>query len=237
LAFHVPYRCRHLHAWCRRANSAALLPRLITDFSPHLDQRSAGLLLNLSSNNPFRNRAASPLASPALVSPFDDPPPRPLSRNPFLDPAVAGRSSFSDIRSASDTMSSEKRPSLTAEDIFVRSSFDRDPDHRRSVFFKVFETKLIVLRPGLLDTRGLKVQTSCPAAATGRWETTSTPNESPWSATSHARRCAAARSEGPAAEPPPDPITGRGSPRQKDARERQQNRPSESDSFPSAASR
>ncbi|KAK4240129.1 Pal1 cell morphology protein-domain-containing protein [Achaetomium macrosporum] len=82
------------------------------------DQRSPGLLLNLSSNNPFRNRAASPLASPALGSPFDDPPPRPLSRNPFLDPAVAGRSSFSDIRSASDTMSSDKRPSLTAEDIF-----------------------------------------------------------------------------------------------------------------------
>ncbi|GAW15509.1 hypothetical protein ANO14919_049210 [Xylariales sp. No.14919] len=49
---------------------------------------SAGLTLNLSSNNPFRNRAASPnsLASPPPRSPFEDPPPRPTSRNPFLDP-------------------------------------------------------------------------------------------------------------------------------------------------------
>ncbi|KAL2180960.1 Pal1 cell morphology protein-domain-containing protein [Thermothelomyces heterothallicus CBS 202.75] len=78
------------------------------------DQRSAGLSLNLSSNNPFRNRAVSP--SPA--SPFDDPPPRPVSRNPFLDPAITSRSSFSNIRSASETMSSDKRPSLTAEEIF-----------------------------------------------------------------------------------------------------------------------
>ncbi|KAI1092800.1 Pal1-domain-containing protein [Rostrohypoxylon terebratum] len=52
--------------------------------------QSAGLTLNLSSNNPFRNRAASPnsLTSPPH-SPFDDPPPppRPTSRNPFLDPS------------------------------------------------------------------------------------------------------------------------------------------------------
>ncbi|KAL2132027.1 hypothetical protein VTI74DRAFT_4286 [Chaetomium olivicolor] len=81
------------------------------------DQRSAGLLLNLSSNNPFRNRAVSSSVSPG-PSPFDDPPPRPLSRNPFLDPAITGRSSLSNIRSASETMSSDKRPSLTAEDIF-----------------------------------------------------------------------------------------------------------------------
>ncbi|KAI1300455.1 Pal1 cell morphology protein-domain-containing protein [Xylaria venustula] len=49
---------------------------------------SAGLTLNLSSNNPFRNRAASPnsLASPPPRSPFEDPPPRPTSKNPFLDP-------------------------------------------------------------------------------------------------------------------------------------------------------
>ncbi|KAL2161382.1 hypothetical protein VTH06DRAFT_8605 [Thermothelomyces fergusii] len=84
------------------------------------DQRSAGLL-NLSSNNPFRNRAVSP-ASP--VSPFDDPPPRPVSRNPFLDPAITGKSSSSNIRSVSETMASDKRPSLTAEEIFGSLTLD-----------------------------------------------------------------------------------------------------------------
>ncbi|KAK4229911.1 Pal1 cell morphology protein-domain-containing protein [Podospora fimiseda] len=80
--------------------------------------RSAGLNLNLPSNNPFRNRAASP-ALPSPSSPFDDPPPRPTSRNPFLDPALSTRASLSNIRSASDSMSSlDKRPSLTAEEIF-----------------------------------------------------------------------------------------------------------------------
>ncbi|RDL41078.1 Uncharacterized protein BP5553_01057 [Venustampulla echinocandica] len=45
---------------------------------------SVGLTLNLSSNNPFRNRAASPALSTSPLSPFA-PPPRPVSRNPFLD--------------------------------------------------------------------------------------------------------------------------------------------------------
>jgi hypothetical protein len=50
-----------------------------------IDSRpSPGLTLNLSSNNPFRNRAASPSLSDGQRSPFD-PPPRPVSRNPFLD--------------------------------------------------------------------------------------------------------------------------------------------------------
>ncbi|KAK3994945.1 Pal1 cell morphology protein-domain-containing protein [Cladorrhinum sp. PSN332] len=80
--------------------------------------RSAGLNLTLPSNNPFRNRAASP-GLPSPSSPFDDPPPRPTSRNPFLDPALSTRASLSNIRSTSDSMSSlDKRPSLTAEEIF-----------------------------------------------------------------------------------------------------------------------
>lgn len=91
-------------------------------FSPHLGQKSAGLTLNLPSNNPFRNNAASPVGATSPASPFDDPPPRPLSRNPFLDPALTSRSSLSNIRSASETMPLEKRPSLTAEEIFVRPS-------------------------------------------------------------------------------------------------------------------
>ncbi|KAJ6443924.1 Protein PAL1 [Purpureocillium lavendulum] len=81
-------------------------------------QSAAGLSLNLSSNNPFRNRAASPasieaaFASPA--SPFDDPPRRPLSRNPFLDQALPPLKSPGAMSSRSETKS------LSAEDIFVR---------------------------------------------------------------------------------------------------------------------
>ncbi|KXX78490.1 Protein PAL1 [Madurella mycetomatis] len=82
------------------------------------DQPSPGLLLSLPSNNPFRNRAVSPALPQSPVSPFDDPPPRPLSRNPFLDPAITSRASFSNIRSASEAMSFDKRPSLTADEIF-----------------------------------------------------------------------------------------------------------------------
>ncbi|KAK3330876.1 Pal1 cell morphology protein-domain-containing protein [Apodospora peruviana] len=89
----------------------------------HKDQHlAAGLTLNLSSNNPFRNRAASP-ASPA--SPFDDPPPRPVSRNPFLDPALTGRASLQNIRSASEAMSTQDKPSSpTAEDLFGSLSIE-----------------------------------------------------------------------------------------------------------------
>ncbi|CAP68017.1 uncharacterized protein PODANS_1_18860 [Podospora anserina S mat+] len=85
---------------------------------PDHDQQSDRLFLNLPSNNPFRNRAASP-AQQSPTSPFDDPPPRPTSRNPFLDPTIANRASNPNIRSVSDNMSSyDKRPSLTAEEIF-----------------------------------------------------------------------------------------------------------------------
>lgn len=49
----------------------------------HIDAKGAGLSLSLPSNNPFRNRTTSPVASGQL-SPME-PPPRPLSRNPFLD--------------------------------------------------------------------------------------------------------------------------------------------------------
>ncbi|KAK3943080.1 protein PAL1 [Diplogelasinospora grovesii] len=91
------------------------------------DQRSAGLTLNLSSNNPFRNLAAPPSNLPqSPVSPFDDPPspgtqsPRPVSRNPFLDPTIKNRTSQPTLRKASDAAMStlEKRTSPTAEELF-----------------------------------------------------------------------------------------------------------------------
>jgi hypothetical protein len=54
--------------------------------SQSLDNRpSPGLSINLSSNNPFRNRAASPAFSSPQSADFNTAPPRPTSRNPFLD--------------------------------------------------------------------------------------------------------------------------------------------------------
>ncbi|KAF2476942.1 Pal1-domain-containing protein [Lindgomyces ingoldianus] len=57
---------------------------MIADPSMPERRPSPGLTLNLSSNNPFRNRAASPaLPSPALRTP-NSAGSRPISRNPFL---------------------------------------------------------------------------------------------------------------------------------------------------------
>ena len=49
-----------------------------------IDAQSSSLGANLASNNPFRNRAVSPLNQ----HPRGEAPPRPVSRNPFLDDAV-----------------------------------------------------------------------------------------------------------------------------------------------------
>ncbi|KAK6839649.1 mucin-1 [Apiospora arundinis] len=88
--------------------------------------RSPGLTLNLSSNNPFRNRAASPNGSssfspPPPHSPFDDPPPRPVSRNPFLDPNSNNNITPSfpvDRIKSPDSMASKDGKSPTAEELF-----------------------------------------------------------------------------------------------------------------------
>ncbi|KAI5464547.1 Pal1 cell morphology protein-domain-containing protein [Mariannaea sp. PMI_226] len=87
---------------------------------------SPGLTLNLSSNNPFRNRAASPanLESPSYfnkpASPFEDPPPRPLSRNPFLDQAPPPLRSPGIMAPQPDS----KSKSLSAEEIFDSLTLD-----------------------------------------------------------------------------------------------------------------
>ncbi|KAK8099297.1 uncharacterized protein PG998_012538 [Apiospora kogelbergensis] len=89
--------------------------------------RSPGLTLNLSSNNPFRNRAASPNGSssfspPPPHSPFDDPPPRPVSRNPFLDPNSNNNTTNTffpvDQIKSPDSMASKDGKSPTAEELF-----------------------------------------------------------------------------------------------------------------------
>jgi hypothetical protein len=78
---------------------------------------STGLTLNLSSNNPFRNRAASP-NSAGFPSPLD-PSPRPASRNPFLDSNYTGNKSPDKM---SFTTSAPPKPALNsnAADLFVR---------------------------------------------------------------------------------------------------------------------
>ncbi|KAK0628583.1 Pal1 cell morphology protein-domain-containing protein [Bombardia bombarda] len=86
-------------------------------------QSSAGLTLNLSSNNPFRNRGAVSPGLQSPPSPFDDPSPRPISRNPFLDPAIANKPSQQNIRLASENMSTQKT-APTAEDLFGSLSID-----------------------------------------------------------------------------------------------------------------
>uniref|UniRef100_A0A8H7TU36 Uncharacterized protein n=1 Tax=Bionectria ochroleuca TaxID=29856 RepID=A0A8H7TU36_BIOOC len=76
------------------------------------DQPPVGLSINLSSNNPFRNRAVSP------ASPFEDPPARPLSRNPFLD------QSLPPVRSPGTMSNHSDSKSLSAEEIFNSLTLD-----------------------------------------------------------------------------------------------------------------
>ncbi|KAI1504972.1 Pal1 cell morphology protein-domain-containing protein [Biscogniauxia marginata] len=81
--------------------------------------RSPGLTLNLSSNNPFRNRAASPSSfSPPPRSPFDDPPPRPTSNNPFLDPSNDNLSRSLTLTLPDKMASPKDKKTPTAEDLF-----------------------------------------------------------------------------------------------------------------------
>ncbi|KAI1841640.1 hypothetical protein JX266_012193 [Neoarthrinium moseri] len=97
--------------------------------------RSSGLTLNLSSNNPFRNRAASPnsaltpssFSPPPPHSPFDDPlPARPVSRNPFFDPSDGTRAQR--VQSpASMASANENRKSPTAEELFDNMILDDRP--------------------------------------------------------------------------------------------------------------
>lgn len=93
----------------------------------YIDSRlSPGLTLNLSSNNPFRNRAASPAALPdGQRSPFDPLPPRPVSRNPFLDASatedIFAQRVHSPDKMAFPTSAAPQRAALTgnAAELFV----------------------------------------------------------------------------------------------------------------------
>ncbi|KAI8632812.1 Pal1-domain-containing protein [Xylariaceae sp. FL1651] len=96
---------------------------------PATNGQPASLALNLSSNNPFRNRAASPNDFSPLPprSPFEDPPPRPTSRNPFLDPSF--NSSASQIVTSPEKMAhsqSKGARSPTAEELFDNLDINND---------------------------------------------------------------------------------------------------------------
>ncbi|KAI1379031.1 Pal1-domain-containing protein [Hypoxylon crocopeplum] len=94
--------------------------------------QSTGLTLNLSSNNPFRNRAASPNSFSPPHSPFDDPLPlpRPTSRNPFLDPS--NQPSTRNVSSPENMASSKDQRSPTAEELFNNLTLDDKDAKSRS---------------------------------------------------------------------------------------------------------
>ncbi|KAH7409407.1 Pal1 cell morphology protein-like protein [Cadophora sp. MPI-SDFR-AT-0126] len=93
---------------------------------------SPGLQLNLSSNNPFRNRAASPALSNGQPSPLDAPP-RPVSRNPFLDtsseqlqPTIYSQRPLGSPDKMPFATDSQPRPALTgnAAELFDNLTLD-----------------------------------------------------------------------------------------------------------------
>ncbi|TAQ84653.1 hypothetical protein B7494_g7032 [Chlorociboria aeruginascens] len=98
---------------------------------PSDNRPSTALALNLSSNNPFRNRAASPSFPPGSTSPLDLPP-RPVSRNPFLD-SSASNLTQQQIRSpekmAIGSGSTSPKSDLTgnAAELFESLTFDDKP--------------------------------------------------------------------------------------------------------------
>ncbi|KAL5598934.1 uncharacterized protein BROUX77_005967 [Berkeleyomyces rouxiae] len=107
-------------------------------------RRPNGLLLNLGSNNPFRNKN-SPLSATfsnssrpiTPASPFDDPIPQTVSNNPFLDPL---QPTSSNLRTSTISMVSRPESKLvsdsTVDEIFgslsVEDKSKRQPSPNRS---------------------------------------------------------------------------------------------------------
>ncbi|KFY26791.1 hypothetical protein V493_03889 [Pseudogymnoascus sp. VKM F-4281 (FW-2241)] len=91
------------------------------------DAKAAGLSLGLPSNNPFRNRTTSPVASDKL-SPGEAPP-RPLSRNPFLDDAGTVKESLQRLPSPS---SNPAPLTGSAAELFGELTLDDKPGSSRA---------------------------------------------------------------------------------------------------------
>jgi len=99
----------------------------------HLTERgpSPGLPVNLSSNNPFRNRAVSPpnafisphVPGPTLGLNFE----KPATRNPFLDAAeipASAAPAVSTTMAATNSRNGSTKPALTSHtaELFVRGA-------------------------------------------------------------------------------------------------------------------
>ncbi|APA11876.1 hypothetical protein sscle_08g066460 [Sclerotinia sclerotiorum 1980 UF-70] len=107
----------------------------LSSIQPDYDgNRSPGLSTNLSSNNPFRNRAVSPAMSSSTQRAHREPPPRPLSRNPFLDSPATNQTSSPDKMAFSRTSPSSSGPALTghAADLFDELTLGDKPVPDRS---------------------------------------------------------------------------------------------------------
>ncbi|ODH53576.1 hypothetical protein GX48_00410 [Paracoccidioides brasiliensis] len=108
----------------------SLAPILAPDRQP-----SPGLAVNLGSNNPFRNRAASPSLITTPTSPLPTPRPRPVSTNPFLDISEVSLPLFSrSIGNMSPRKSSPTDPPLTghAAELFENLCLDKPSNSRET---------------------------------------------------------------------------------------------------------
>jgi hypothetical protein len=108
--FQLFMRTSHSQTNCLSCMSLKLTEQLVST------ARSPGLTINLSSNNPFRNRATSPTLSPQLV------PPRPVSRNPFLDASGAPISTSPTMSQTNGATVAPKPLTGHAAELFVRHS-------------------------------------------------------------------------------------------------------------------
>lgn len=112
---------------------------LLTSLPDSRRDPSPGLTANLPSNNPFRNRAASPansLPSPVTTAFNNIPntaPERPISRNPFLDQSQTDKKDRTTVQVRQTTQerglhpmagrSSPKKPALTGHAVELFVSF------------------------------------------------------------------------------------------------------------------
>ncbi|KAF7898480.1 hypothetical protein EAF00_004926 [Botryotinia globosa] len=106
----------------------------LSSIQPDFDgNRSPGLSANLSSNNPFRNRAVSPAMPSSTQRSPREPPPRPLSRNPFLDSPTTNQKA-PDAMAFSRTSPISPGPALTgnAADLFDELTIGDKPIPNRN---------------------------------------------------------------------------------------------------------
>ena len=99
--------------------SGATIARFAILTTPDNVVRQASPTLNLSSNNPFRNRLSANAPSPRIANPAQQQYGFPsMSKNPFLDPGEGGAKSNTTTTSSNDV--------ALADDVFVSTTFADD---------------------------------------------------------------------------------------------------------------